>query len=54
VVAPCALVADVPLQAEIPLVSLFLVTALFLPGLLRPYQRRDPLARLRAGLDVLG
>lgn len=54
VVAPDALVAEVPLPAEIPLVCLFLVTALFLPGLLRPHQRRDPLARLRAGLEVVG
>ena len=54
VVAPGVLVVDVPLQAEIPLVCLFLVTALFLPGVLRPHQRRDPLTRVRAGLDVLG
>ncbi|GAA0583751.1 hypothetical protein GCM10010172_80870 [Paractinoplanes ferrugineus] len=44
----------VPLAAEIPLVSLFFVAALVLPAILRPAQRRDTLARLRFGLDVLG
>ncbi|GIE94491.1 hypothetical protein Ari01nite_19560 [Paractinoplanes rishiriensis] len=53
-VAPHRLVADVPLPAEIPLVSLFLVTAFYLPAVLRPAQRRDPLARLRTGLDTVG
>lgn len=53
--APGVLVADgVPLPAEIPLVSLFLVAAGYLPAILRPQQRRDPLARLRVGLDTLG
>jgi len=52
--APGVLVAEVPLPAEIPLVSLFLVAALYLPAILRPQQRRDPLGRLRVGLDVLG
>ena len=41
--------ADVPLQAEIPLVTLFLAAALYLPAVLRPHQRRDQLARLRVG-----
>ncbi|MEV6304359.1 EAL domain-containing protein [Actinoplanes sp. NPDC051861] len=54
-VAPDVLVAGgVPLPAEIPLVSLFLVAALYLPAILRPQQRRDLLGRMRWGLDVLG
>jgi PAS domain S-box-containing protein len=52
--APDVLVGGVPLPAEIPLVSLFLVAGLYLPAILRPHQRRDPLARLRVGLDTLG
>ena len=54
VAAPDALVADVPLQAEIPLVSLFFVAALYLVGVLRPPQPRGPLARLRVRLDMVG
>jgi PAS domain S-box-containing protein len=53
-VAPRVLVSEVPLPAEIPLVSLFLAAILFLPAILRPPQHREPLARLRAGLDTLG
>ncbi|GIF26551.1 PAS domain S-box-containing protein [Actinoplanes tereljensis] len=54
-VAPHVLVGGgVPLPAEIPLVSLFFVAALHLPAILRPRQRRDLLARLRFGLDILG
>ncbi|MEV6841888.1 EAL domain-containing protein [Actinoplanes sp. NPDC051411] len=54
-VVPDALVAGgVPLPAEIPLVSLFFVAGLLVPAVLRPHQRRDPLARLRFGLDALG
>jgi hypothetical protein len=53
-VAPHALVADVPLPAEIPLIALFLVAGIYLPAILRPHQRRDPLARLQVGLDILG
>jgi PAS domain S-box-containing protein len=54
-VAPHVLVGGgVPLPAEIPLVSLFFVAALYLPAILRPHQRRDLLARLRFGLDILG
>ncbi|WP_250031230.1 EAL domain-containing protein [Paractinoplanes maris] len=52
--APGAQVDGVPLAAEIPLVCVFLVTALYLPALLRPPQRREALARLRVGLDTLG
>jgi PAS domain S-box-containing protein len=53
--APHALTGDgVPLPAEIPLVSLFLVALLYLPAILRPPQRRDLLTRLRVALDVLG
>ncbi|WP_328476054.1 EAL domain-containing protein [Actinoplanes sp. NBC_00393] len=52
--APHVLVDGVPLPAEIPLVTLFLVAALYLPAVLRPSQRRDQLGRLRFGLDVLG
>ena len=44
----------VPLAAEIPLISIFLVGGLYLPAVLRPQQRRDVLGRLRFGLDVLG
>ncbi|XVV15770.1 EAL domain-containing protein [Actinoplanes sp. CA-131856] len=54
VVAPGALVDGVPLPAEIPLVSLFFVAALYLPAILRPPQQRAGLARLRTALDVLG
>lgn len=54
VVAPDALVGDVPLRSEIPLVTIFLAAALYLPGVLRPHQRRGPLARLRVGLDIAG
>ncbi|MGK5685211.1 hypothetical protein [Actinoplanes sp. URMC 104] len=54
VAAPGATVGGVPLAAEIPLVTLFLVTGLYLAALLRPQQRRDVLARLRVGLDGLG
>jgi PAS domain S-box-containing protein len=53
-VAPQVLVAEVPLPAEIPLVSLFFVAGLYLLAILRPHQRREPLVRLRVGLDVLG
>ena len=53
-VAPDVLVAEVPLPAEIPLVTLFFVAGTYLPAILRPHQRRDPLARLRVGLDILG
>ncbi|MDY7085666.1 MAG: EAL domain-containing protein [Actinomycetota bacterium] len=53
-VAPGVLVGGVPLQAEIPLVTLFLVAITFLPAILRPQQHRDSLVRLRVGLDVLG
>ncbi|MFC3742532.1 EAL domain-containing protein [Paractinoplanes deccanensis] len=53
-VAPGVLVDGVPLPAEITLVALFLVALLFVPAILRPQQRRSGLARLRAGLDVLG
>src|SRR5262249_51239591 len=45
---------DVPLPAEILLIALFLVSGTYLLAILRPHQRRDPLARLRVGLDVLG
>src|SRR5689334_7568817 len=38
---PHARVDGVPLAAEIPLVSVFLVALLYLPALLRPPQRRD-------------
>ena len=53
-VAPGVLVAEVPLPAEIPLVCLFLVAGLYLLAILRPQQRREPLVRLRVGLDVVG
>ncbi|MCA2216986.1 GGDEF domain-containing phosphodiesterase [Jidongwangia harbinensis] len=53
-VAPGVLVSEVPLPAEIPLVSLFLVAGAYLPAILRPHQRREPLARLRVGLDTVG
>ena len=53
-VATGKLVAEVPLPAEIPLVSLFFVAAAYLPAVLRPAQRRDLLGRIRVGLDVLG
>jgi PAS domain S-box-containing protein len=53
-IKPEMLVGGVPLAAEIPLVCVFLVAALYLPALLRPAQRRDGLARLRVGLDTLG
>jgi len=53
-VAPDVLVAEVPLPAEIPLVTLFFVAGAYLPAILRPLQRRNPLARLRVGLDILG
>ena len=53
-VAPEVLVAEVPLPAEIPLVTLFFVAGAYLPAILRPHQRRDQLARLRVGLDILG
>lgn len=53
-VAPGVLVAEVPLPAEIPLVTLFFAAGAYLLAILRPHQRRDPLARLRAGLDILG
>ncbi|MFI7540363.1 EAL domain-containing protein [Actinoplanes sp. NPDC049599] len=53
-VAPGVLVADVPLPAEIPLVSIFFVAGLLLAAILRPHQRREPLVRLRVGLDVVG
>jgi PAS domain S-box-containing protein len=54
-VAPEVLVAGgVPLPAEIPLVTLFIVAGAYLLAILRPPQRRDRLARLRVGLDVLG
>jgi PAS domain S-box-containing protein len=53
-VAPEAMAGDVPLRAEIPLVSLFFVAGMYLLGLLRPPQPRGLLARLRAGLDALG
>ncbi|WP_127502787.1 putative bifunctional diguanylate cyclase/phosphodiesterase [Actinoplanes solisilvae] len=52
--APEVLVGGVPLPAEIPLVTLFLVAALYLPALLRPQQLRGATARLRVGLDTLG
>ncbi|MBU2664001.1 EAL domain-containing protein [Actinoplanes bogorensis] len=52
-VAGGTLVGGVPLPAEIPLVTLFLVAITFLPAILRPQQRRDSLARLRIGLDVV-
>jgi predicted signal transduction protein with EAL and GGDEF domain len=52
--APDAMAGDVPLSAEIPLVTLFFVAACYLFGLLRPAQPRGPLARLRAGLDMVG
>ncbi|GAB2622992.1 hypothetical protein Aab01nite_85870 [Paractinoplanes abujensis] len=52
-VAPGVLVGGVPLPAEIPLVALFLVAITLLPAILRPHQRRDSLAQLRIGLDVL-
>lgn len=55
VAAPGVLVAGgVPLPAEIPLVSLFFVAAGYVPAVLRPHRRRDPLARLRLGLDTVG
>ena len=50
---PGVLVADVPLPAEIPLVTLFFVAAAYLPAILRPQQRREPLARLRVALDTV-
>ena len=53
-VAPRHLVADVPLPAEIPLVTLFFVAAMYLTAILRPHQRREPLVRLRVGLDIVG
>ncbi|MFF5290076.1 EAL domain-containing protein [Paractinoplanes globisporus] len=53
-VAPDALLAGVPLPAEIPLISLFFVAGAYLPAILRPHQRRDPLARARLALDALG
>ncbi|XVU28624.1 EAL domain-containing protein [Actinoplanes sp. CA-054009] len=53
-VAPGVLVDGVPLPAEIPLVSLFFVAALYLPAILRPPQGRTGAARLRTALDVLG
>ena len=54
VLAPDKLVAEVPLPAEIPLVSLFIVAGLYLLAILRPHQRREPLVRLRVALDVIG
>ncbi|WP_430783342.1 EAL domain-containing protein [Actinoplanes sp. G11-F43] len=53
--APDVLVGGgVPLPAEIPLVTIFLVALLYLPAVLRPRQPRDVLSRLRVGLDILG
>ena len=52
--APDRMIADVPMRAEIPLVAIFLVALSYLPGVLRPHQRRDALARLRVGLDTVG
>ena len=52
--APNARLSDVPLAAEVPLVTIFLVALTFLPAVLRPHQRRDALARLRVGLDTIG
>ena len=51
---PGMTVDGVPLPAEIYLVGLVLVGLLVVPGLLRPHQRRDPLTRLRVGLDTVG
>ena len=53
-VAPDALIAEVPLPAEIPLVTLFFVAGMYLLAILRPQQRREPLVRLRVGLDIIG
>ncbi|MBG0563786.1 putative bifunctional diguanylate cyclase/phosphodiesterase [Actinoplanes aureus] len=53
-VAPEVRVDGVPLPAEIPLVTLFLVAGMYLVAILRPHQRRDLLGRLRFGLDTLG
>src|SRR6266550_5281241 len=49
--APHAMVVDVALAVEIPLVGLFLAVGAYLLGLLVPDQRRIPLLRLRAWLD---
>ena len=54
VAVPDWTVDGVPRPAEIPLVCVFLAAALYLPVLLRPQQRREPLARLRVGLDTVG
>jgi PAS domain S-box-containing protein len=53
-VAPDVLVDGVRLPAEIPLVSLFFVAGMYLLAILRPQQRREPLVRLRVGLDIVG
>jgi diguanylate cyclase (GGDEF)-like protein len=50
-VAPHALVVDVPLAVEIPLVGLFFAVGGYLLGLLVPGEPRTPLLRLRAWLD---
>jgi diguanylate cyclase (GGDEF)-like protein/PAS domain S-box-containing protein len=49
--APHAVVVDVALAVEIPLVGLFFAVGAYLLGLLVPDQRRIPLLRLRAWLD---
>src|SRR2546421_5797921 len=49
--APRALVGDVPLATELPLVGLFFAVGGYLLGLLMPGERRTPLLRLRAWLD---
>src|SRR3982750_4662259 len=49
--APHALVVDVPLAVEIPLVGLFFAVGAYLLGLLVPGERGPGLLRLRAWLD---
>ena len=50
-VAPQAMVVDVRLAVEVPLVGLFFAVGAYLLGLLGQAQGRTPLVRLRAWLD---
>ncbi len=54
-VAPDAILADVPLPAELPLIGLFFVAGMFLLGLFHlPGQAATYLGRLRRALDGVG
>ncbi|HWS34235.1 MAG TPA: EAL domain-containing protein [Actinoplanes sp.] len=53
-VIPDAVADGVPLAAHLYLLNLILAVLVTLPALLRPQQHREPLARLRAALDIVG